>query len=88
MSVSPRPDSRPCGGSAVHYATDHRVSGRAGCSQAARIAIGACKHGVRRRMSVGRYGGEPGAAVAMLCGPTRNDCLPRARARSRRVAER
>jgi len=25
--------------------------------------------GLRRRMSVGRYGGEPGAAVAMLCGP-------------------
>jgi len=69
LSVSPRPESRPCGGSAVRYATVHRRSGRAGCSQAARIAIGACKHGLRRRMSVGRYGGEPGAAVAMRCEP-------------------
>ena len=41
----------------------------AGCSQTARIAIAACKHGRRRRMSVGRYGGEPGVhAVAMQCG--------------------
>jgi hypothetical protein len=39
-------------------------SERAGCSQAARIAIAAYEHGHCRRMSVGRYGGEPGT-VAM-----------------------
>lgn len=55
------------------------------CSQAARIAIGACKHGCRRRMSVGRYGGEPGA-VAMLCGRICDECLPRARTHGAAVA--
>lgn len=84
-SVSPRPESRPCSGCAVRYATVLRISGRAGCSQTARIAIvGACKHGLRRRMSVGRYGGEPGAAVAMLCGPI-CDGLFAARAHGTRV---
>jgi hypothetical protein len=62
-SVSPRPESRPCRGSDVRYATVLRISGRAGRSQPAGITIGACKHGLRRR----RSGVTEGSPWRLLC---------------------